>query len=90
MSLNHLSQNRGQVQWNDDWRDRLLATMSFLAGNEERIRIVLGSEEAFTLQKFPILYESPVSYMSPKEIEKAEIDDYVLEEDDEDDEALEE
>jgi hypothetical protein len=62
--------------------------MSFLAGDEERIRIALGSEESFTLQRFPILFESPVSYMSPKELEKAEVDDYIFEE--EDDEALEE
>jgi hypothetical protein len=80
--------NQCRNWWNDDWRDRLLATMSFLAGDEERIRIALGSEESFTLQRFPILFESPVSYMSPKELEKAEVDDYIFEE--EDDEALEE
>jgi hypothetical protein len=80
--------NQCKNWWNDDWRDRLLATMSFLAGDEERIRIALGSEESFALQKLPILFESPVSYKTPKELEKAEIDDYILEE--EDDEALEE
>src|ERR1035437_13161 len=33
--------NQCKNWWNDDWRDRLLATMSFLAGDEDRIRITL-------------------------------------------------
>jgi hypothetical protein len=30
--------------YNDDWRDRLVATLQFLAGNSPKLQIALGSE----------------------------------------------
>lgn len=70
--------------WNDDWRDRLLATMSHLAADGGMISIPLSGSAAFTLSKYPILFDSPVSYIQPKELKKAEADDYSFEEEDED------
>ena len=76
--------NQCKNWWNDDWRDRMLATMSHLADDNGTITIPLAATAAFTLSKFPMLFESPVSYLQPKEIKKAEADDYIFEEEDED------
>lgn len=51
--------------WNDAWRDRLLATMNWLAGDSPEIAIPLGRELRMRLSKFPTLFESPVSYVDP-------------------------
>jgi hypothetical protein len=76
--------NQCKNWWNDDWRDRLLATMSHLANDDGSITIPLAGDASFTLSKFPMLFESPVSYLQPKEIKKAEADDYTFEEEDDD------
>jgi len=63
--------------WNDLWRDRLLATMSWLAGDGDQIAIPLGRELCVRLSKFPALFDSPVSYTDPvagQEIQS--VDDY--------------
>jgi len=69
--------------WNDDWRDRLLATMAHLAGEQLSVSLPLASEGALTISKFPILFESPISYVEPKEVKKPEADDYAFEDEDE-------
>jgi len=51
--------------WNDSWRDRLLATMNWLAGDTSEIQIPLGRDLCIRLSKFPTLFESPVSYIDP-------------------------
>jgi len=51
--------------WNDSWRDRLLATMSWLARDAPEIAIPLGRELFARLSKFPMRFESPVSYIDP-------------------------
>jgi hypothetical protein len=51
--------------WNDSWRDRLLATMNWLAGGSSEIAIPLGRDLCVQLSKFPTLFESPVSYVDP-------------------------
>ncbi|MCE5306107.1 MAG: toll/interleukin-1 receptor domain-containing protein [Acidobacteriales bacterium] len=80
--------NQCKNWWNDDWRDRLLATMSHLAEDGETVRIPLAGSAVFTLSKFPILFESPVSYLQLKEIKKDDVEDYTFEvEDDELDEG---
>jgi len=75
--------NQCKNWWNDDWRDRLLATMSHLAGENGTVTIPLSVDAAFKLSKFPLLFESPVSYLQPKEIKKEDLDDYNFEEADE-------
>lgn len=76
--------NQCKNWWNDDWRDRLLATMSHLAAEDGTINIALAGDAAFTLSKFPMQFESPVSYLQPKEIKQAEAYDYAFEEEDDD------
>lgn len=51
--------------WNDSWRDRLLATMSWLAGDASEIAVPLGRDLFVRLAKFPVLFDSPVSYVDP-------------------------
>jgi hypothetical protein len=51
--------------WNDLWRDRLLATMNWLASDASEIAIPLGRELSARLSKFPTLFESPVSFLDP-------------------------
>jgi len=47
--------------WNDVWRDRLLAAMSFLAQNKDAIVIEAGGVQ-FTTATWPLIANLPVSY----------------------------
>lgn len=87
--------NQCKGWWNDEWRDRILATMSWLAGDEEVVTVLLASDAFLNVPKTPFTFESPVSYLSPKEkstpaIEGDGTSDEDREEDDEDDEEEEE
>jgi len=49
--------------YNDDWLDRILATMTFLAGeNGNEIQIPLSGDQFLIAKRTPILFESPVSF----------------------------
>jgi hypothetical protein len=80
--------------WNDDWRDRILAVMSWLTDENGEIVVPLSSEEALRVNKSPLLFASPVSFNDPvkQSSEEAadagaepEIDDDDVEYDDEGD-----
>jgi hypothetical protein len=75
--------NQCKNWWNDEWRDRILAAMSFLADNDGQFSIPLADNAELRLSKFPMTFESPVSYLQPKELKREEIDDYAFEEEDE-------
>ncbi len=47
--------------WNDVWRDRLLAAISFLADGNQEVTLAAGNE-AFQLARTPLLVNVPVSY----------------------------
>jgi len=47
--------------WNDVWRDRLLAGMSFLANGGDTLIIKSGSS-SFRVAAWPLLVDLPVSY----------------------------
>lgn len=75
--------NQCKNWWNDEWRDRMYATISFLAQGNEQVILPLGANTAFSLSRQPILFESPVSYLEPGELLKEEnLEDYEGEEDD--------
>jgi hypothetical protein len=80
--------------WNDEWRDRLLAVMTYLADEQGIVSIPVASDRALTISRSPEVFESPVSYVDPEDIVKEEEhDDYALEDEedaDHDDEATEE
>ena len=66
--------------WNDEWRDRILASMTWLAGENSRIEVPLGSEVSVRVSNMPITFTSPVSYIEPEKKQTA----VILDEDDED------
>lgn len=49
--------------YNDDWRDRIIATVHFLAGGMAQLRIPLGSEAFAQIDAQLQTIESPVSYV---------------------------
>jgi len=51
--------------WNDDWRDRILAVMSWLTDENGEIIIPLSSVEAIRVNKLPLLFNSPVFFNDP-------------------------
>ena len=81
--------NQCRNWWNDDWRDRMLATMAFLADGQGNVQFTVGKDVAFTLSRFPILFESPVSYAQPEHVEKPDVDDYSFDDDEDEPELVE-
>ena len=76
--------------WNDEWRDRTLAAVSYLVGPDGNAGLRLGSGVLATVASHPTVFNSPVSYIDPQilraETQSAEpIDDYGMEKSDEDD-----
>jgi hypothetical protein len=81
--------NQCKNWWNDEWRDRMYATMSYLADSGETVLFPLGATARFSVSKQPIQFESPVSYLEPGEVVKDDdLGDYDFEDEDADDEAV--
>lgn len=72
--------------WNDDWRDRLLATMAWLASGSSSITIEVGTRTQLELGCDPIRFQSPVSYIGPDE-SAANEDDRETDDDDDEEEV---
>jgi len=53
--------------WNDHWRDRLLAAMSWLASGASSLEIALGADVSLRVDCDPVPFASPVSYHEPAE-----------------------
>lgn len=70
--------------YNPEWRDRLLAAMSWLADSTEGIQLRLSADSSAAVSKLPLGFESPVSYREPGQY--APRDDDHIEDDDEEDE----
>lgn len=53
--------------WNPHWRDRILAVMNYLAGENPGILLRLGKEEEthVWVEKYPVSFVSPVSFSDP-------------------------
>ncbi len=52
--------------YNPEWRDRMLAAMSWLADGKESIKLRLGKTATIDLTTYPLMFKSPVSYMEPQ------------------------
>ena len=52
--------------WNDDWRDRLLATIAWLTAGASEIAISVGTDALVTIATEPIVFLSPMSYQDPE------------------------
>lgn len=80
----HAARRRQCKSWyNDEWRDRLLASMSYLAEGKDYVEIEVGAEAAFRISITPVVFDSKVT-TDPIEKLSAKID--VSDEDDADDE----
>jgi hypothetical protein len=51
--------------WNDKWRDRVLAVMSWLAEGSKAIQVPLGNSVSLDVASWPMTMLSPVSYLPP-------------------------
>ena len=60
----------------------MLAVMAHLADGSGVIPIPVASDLRLVVDKWPAGFESPVSYLDPKEQVKEELDDYSFEDDD--------
>ncbi len=54
--------------WNDAWRDRVLAVMSWLANGEDVIRLDVGPTEPISIEREPLEFVSTVSYVPPQKV----------------------
>ena len=57
---------QGRDWWNDEWRDRTLGLMSWLAGGSPHVLLPLGPGVSVKVNSDPICFTSPVTYEDPK------------------------
>jgi len=77
--------------WNPEWRDRLLAAMTYLSGEKELFEISLGVDVVISVSSSPLIFLSPVKYINPRDglVEtEVEIEDESLSDDEEFDEEF--
>jgi hypothetical protein len=61
--------------WNDDWRDRMLAAMSWLGGGADTIDVELASDAIVRVMRSPIVVKSPVTYVVPGDVNTLNTED---------------
>lgn len=84
----HRARRRQCKSWyNDAWRDRLLATLAFLSGEQPNLELSVSSNESIVLDPRPMTFESEVSFsvISKKAIEESRADETADDGDAEDD-----
>ena len=54
--------------WNSEWRDRLLAAMSYLSSEKESFEIPLGSDVFISVSSSPLIFLSPVTYSNSRDV----------------------
>ena len=57
--------SQGRDWWNDEWRDRTLGLMSWLAGGSSHVLIPLGPGVSVKVNTEPVSFVSPVTYEEP-------------------------
>jgi len=57
--------------WNEEWRDRILATMSWLSNDAKRIAVPFGENASFQVLSWPTAFVSDVSYLDPPKLRDA-------------------
>jgi hypothetical protein len=51
--------------FNKEWRQKLLASVEWLTGNDSEIKMRVSKSEHILISKSPLLFSSPVSYEDP-------------------------
>jgi hypothetical protein len=86
-----LRRSQCRTWYNDDWRDRILTSMHYLADGNPELTVPLSPESSFSVATFPNSVTSPVSYTRVlDDVEAAEAisasdNEYEDEEEEEDD-----
>ena len=76
--------------WNDEWRDRILATMAWLASDAQTLNLMLSESSAVAaVDARPLEFLSPVTLLEPSRGAESEADIFEDDEEDEDDDSLE-
>lgn len=72
----HIARRSQCKDWyNPEWRDRMLAAMSWLAGEDGTIKLPVGKDLALGVPTHPLMFTSPVSYVEPqKDAPRVDID----------------
>lgn len=60
--------------YNNDWRDRILAALHFLKGDDAKLQIPLAPESSATFEPFPEIIASPVSYTRTVDLPQIEVE----------------
>ncbi|HEX9274524.1 MAG TPA: hypothetical protein VGA01_20185, partial [Candidatus Binatia bacterium] len=61
--------------YNPEWRDRMLASMSWLAEEKETIKLRLALQSTIEVSNYPLMFTSPVSYVEPqKDAPRTDVD----------------
>ena len=82
--------NQCKSWYNDDWLGRILAAMSFLAGEgKDEFTVPLSAKERLAVRRLPVMFESPVSFAVVEELPALEDEPHHEEEAGEDDETAE-
>lgn len=79
--LHKARMNQCKNWWNDDWRDRILATVQWLTDGNGSIVLPISSEASVTISQAPLNFVSPVSYLDPKSLTAAEVEESLTEKD---------
>jgi hypothetical protein len=66
--LQKARRNQCKNWWNDTWRDRLLAALSWLASDDGAIHLEVGADAPILINAEPIGFDCPVSYLAPKRV----------------------
>lgn len=76
--------------WNPEWRDRLLAAMTYLSGEKEYFEISLGTDVFISVSSSPLAFLSPVKYVDSRDaLVETEVEEESLSDDQEFDEEFE-
>jgi hypothetical protein len=54
--------------WNGEWRDRLLAAMSYLSNEKDLFEIKVGTGIALSISSTPLIFLSPTTYSDSRDI----------------------
>jgi len=64
-ALHRARRSQCKTWWNEQWRDRILATVQFLARGQNAIAVPVARSAAVTVASTPVRFESPVAFSDP-------------------------
>jgi hypothetical protein len=74
--LHKARRNQCKLWWNHHWRDRILASIAFLAKETDSFNIPIAENISMTISSKPIIMESPIKYLGISSIDDATISSF--------------